>query len=340
MEHTTPDGENDTDKCDCPPKDAIPYLDTLLSVENGKIEIDLYKKPTDRNQYLLPSSNHPKGTVKSIPFSQALRIIRICTNPTKRDIKLEQLKMSLLERNYPIQTIENAIEKAKKVPRSRAIQMSKKKEKEKRPVFALDWDPRLPCIQQIQAKHHRSMVSQDQYLAQVFPKPPLTAFRRENNLRSLLIRSKVPIKPKLHQERKIKGMKKCGKQCPTCPFILEEKSVKISEKEKWTLNNKYTCESYNLIYMIECEKQECKMRYIGQTKRALKYRMAEHRGYVSSNADTPTGSHFNLPGHDQANMKVIVLERVKKEDKNYREVRETYLINKFNTFYMGLNKKK
>ena len=45
-------------------------------------------------------------------------------------------------------------------------------------------------------------------------------------------------------------------------------------------------------------------------------------------------------GHSQANMKVIVLEKAKKEDKNYREVRESYLINKLNTFYMGMNRKK
>jgi len=53
-----------------------------------------------------------------------------------------------------------------------------------------------------------------------------------------------------------------------------------------------------------------------------------------------TGSHFNLPGHSQANIKITVLERVKKEDKNYREVRESYLINKFNTYDSGMNKKK
>ena len=101
---------------------------------------------------------------------------------------------------------------------------------------------------------------------------------------------------------------------------------------------------YNLVLRVAFWCYVCRMRYIGryigQTKRALKYRMAEHRGYVSSNADTPTGSHFNLPGHSQANMKVIVLEKAKKEDKNYREVRESYLINKLNTFYMGMNRKK
>ena len=107
------------------------------------------------------------------------------------------------------------------------------------------------------------------------------------------------------------------------------------------MNKRYTCESYNVRYLIECEKYNCKLRYIGQTKRALKYRLAEHRGYVNQNiTDKSTGSHFNLPGHSQANLKITVLERVKKNDKNYREVRESYLINKFNTYYDGLNKKK
>ena len=46
------------------------------------------------------------------------------------------------------------------------------------------------------------------------------------------------------------------------------------------------------------------------------------------------------PGHSQANIKITVLERVKKNDKHYREVRESYLINKFNTYYDGINKKK
>ena len=105
------------------------------------------------------------------------------------------------------------------------------------------------------------------------------------------------------------------------------------------MNKRYTCESYNVIYLIECENDNCKLLYIGQTKRALKYRLAEHPGYVNQNiTDTSTGSHFTSLD-SQANMKITVLERVKKNDKNYREVRESYLINKFNTYYDGLNKK-
>ena len=69
IEHTSIENEPLEDKCDCQPKTSIPFLDTLLSIENGRIEVDLYKKPSDRNQYLLPSSCHPKSTTQAIPYS-------------------------------------------------------------------------------------------------------------------------------------------------------------------------------------------------------------------------------------------------------------------------------
>ena len=48
--------------------------------------------------------------------------------------------------------------------------------------------------------------------------------------------------------------------------------------------------------------------------------------------------HINQPGHDLSNLKIAVLEQVKSEDTLYRKEREKYFINKFNTFYRGINK--
>ena len=136
-------------------------------------------------------------------------------------------------------------------------------------------------------------------------------------------------------------MFKCGKDCPTCPFVKEGKNIKITNKTDWKLNKKVTCKSYNVVYMIECGKGNCKKRYIGETKRMLKYRMADYRGYVSSeDMSTATGAHFNSPGHSLSDMKVTIIEQVKKMDDTYRKVREKYHIQRFNTQHQGLNKKK
>ena len=95
----------------------------------------------------------------------------------------------------------------------------KKKITEKRPIFATKYDPRMPALQPIIAKHWRSMVLQDKHLEKCFSQPPLTAFKRQTNLRDLLIKSKVPPPPKKYPERHIKGMVKCGRPCTACAYI-------------------------------------------------------------------------------------------------------------------------
>ena len=76
-------------------------LDTSLTINNCKIKIYLYRKETDRNQYLLPSSCHPMATSTSISFFLSLEIIKKSYNKKKIDKILEELKTLLLARNYP-----------------------------------------------------------------------------------------------------------------------------------------------------------------------------------------------------------------------------------------------
>ena len=80
----------------------------------------------------------------------------------------------------------------------------------------------------------------------------------------------------------------------------------------WTLNGKYTCHTKNVIYMIECKKDNCKKHYIGETDRVLPERFRDHRGYVKNkHLNQQTGAHFNQPGHDISDMAVIILEKWK-----------------------------
>ena len=92
--------------------------------------------------------------------------------------------------------------------------------------------------------------------------------------------------------------------------------------------------------MIECQKTFCRQKYIGETERELRERISEHRGCIhNKNKTQATGAHFNLPGHSLSDMKVTILEKVRKHDEAYRKERELYHIRKFNTFYRGINRK-
>ena len=89
MNHTHPrKAQNMKKNCDCQPQESIPFLDTSIRIEEGQIVTDLYRKPTDRNQYLLTNSIHPPNCIKNIPYSLALRINRVCKNQ-----KIEKLDL-------------------------------------------------------------------------------------------------------------------------------------------------------------------------------------------------------------------------------------------------------
>ena len=83
---------------------------------------------------------------------------------------------------YPECLIDRGLDKAWKVARKVALLKVRKKVTENRPIFAVKFGPRIPSLQQITAKHWRSMTLQDQYLNKCFPKPPLVAYRRQAHI--------------------------------------------------------------------------------------------------------------------------------------------------------------
>ena len=97
------------------------FLDTTVKITDEGIETDLYRKPTDRVQYLLPSSCHPAHTFKSIPYSLALRLVRIVSNRKQLLIRMDELKTMLISRQYNKNIVENSIERALLIPRETAL---------------------------------------------------------------------------------------------------------------------------------------------------------------------------------------------------------------------------
>ena len=185
------------------------------------------------------------------------------------------------------------------------------------------------------------MVAQDKHLEEVFEQPPLTAYRRQNNLRDMLIKSKVPPPQSIHPKRVVKGMAKCGKTCTACAYVEVGKTIKIAENKIWKIEKQVNCTTYNCIYMIKCITDNCQQRYIGETGRYIKNTIADHRSYITNQVtSTATGAHFNLPGHSLADMKFIIIEQVKYNDESYRREREIYHISNFNTFHHGINREK
>ena len=336
--HTT--SKHQSDSCDCPAATSIPFLDTSCSIVNGVIKTDLYKKETDRNQYLLTSSCHPAHVTSNIPFSLALRIVRICSDPEDREQRFSELRSMLLARDYKSKIIDSCIEKARQIPRQEALnKVVRDKNNPDRMVFVIHYDPRLPSVPRITNRHYRTMV-QDPYMKEVFPAPPLICYRRQRNIRDHLIRAKVPPPAPARPKRTLPGMKKCGK-CVNCPYIKTGSIVKSSASTyKLELKEKFDCNTDNHIYLIECQVPRCNhIQYIGKTKDRVKDRFAAHRSDVNTQKNKSLPNHFNLPGHKVSDMKVTVIEKVYNKNPLFLREREKYYMIKYNTRHQnGLNK--
>ena len=206
-----------------------------------------------------------------------------------------------------------------------------------RVVFSLMYHPALPSVNNIVFKAWNTMIK-DPYLKRIFLKPPMVAYRRPKSLKDILVRAKVPPPFKKRSKRLIKGMKKCSK-CNVCPYV-QCSSVLKSSSDSYLVNidSSVDCDTKNVIYLIECSK--CTQQYVGQTGRSFKERIREHLGYIRNfKTSEPTGSHFNLPGHNISMLKASIIEQCKFDSKMYRETREEFFIQKFQTKFKGLNRK-
>ena len=80
----------------------IDFLDTTVIINNDlTISTKLYVKPTDRNAYLQYSPYHPRSMKENIPYGQALRVKKICTNKDDLESSMETLKNNFINRGYP-----------------------------------------------------------------------------------------------------------------------------------------------------------------------------------------------------------------------------------------------
>ena len=94
-------------------KERIPFLDLNVNLSGNKLSTDLYIKLTDRHQYLHYTSSHPEHTKKSVVYSQALRLSRICSEEKDFKKHICEMKSWFLQRGYPQKLIETETRKVR-----------------------------------------------------------------------------------------------------------------------------------------------------------------------------------------------------------------------------------
>ena len=100
-------------------KEEIEFLDTLVHKEHSnRLQTTLYKKPTDRQNYLHARSAYPLSLKKSICYSQALSIKCVCSTFEEYKKHSNDLVKRFVEKGYKENIIRNQIEKVDSLERS------------------------------------------------------------------------------------------------------------------------------------------------------------------------------------------------------------------------------
>lgn len=289
---------------------SIDFLDlTIFKDENSTLQSTLYRKPLSRNTLLQADSNHPPHLVRNIPTGQFLRVRRNCSTLSEFTSKASDLARRFEQRGYNKHDISNAWERASMTERTTLLSKKPKSQLASRLSFSTRYNPAASQIKRIVRKHWH-VLNSDPALKEICAEPPRFIFRRARNIRDRLVHSDmVPPSPTTWLSNPPKGFYKCN-NCAQCSNSCNAKYFSHPRTgKKFPISSLITCTSTHVIYMLKCP---CGLAYIGQTKRQLKLRIAEHKTAIrTQNMTYAMARHYKEANHGSpASLKFWGIEKI------------------------------
>jgi len=302
--------------------DSVNFLDTTVHTDNdGGLYTDLYCKPTDSHNYLRYESAHPQHCKKGLPYSQLLRVRRICSRLEDYDRNALMLCEHFHRRGYPSSIIEDALIRARRMSRDDLLNPQPKvvPSLETQPLFAIStYTPGEQPLRNI-IQDNWPILGRTNTTANLHSKETIFGYRRNKNLRDLLVGAKLPdaqARPKLTAADPVSPMHTCKAKtkCNYCPKLDHSGIIVSTSTGRQYFSKKHiSCRSNNLIYCITCN--HCSLQYVGQTSNHIGERFKMHFQNIKTAIDTrkpqipgktkskssqkeePIGRHFGSPNH-------------------------------------------
>ena len=300
----------------CSSTHSIAFLDTLVYIDNNrKLQTTLYTKPTDTHSYLHFHSAHPRHLKINLPFSQALRIRRICSEDNELTKNMNNLITNFTMRGYKQQKVKELTLKAMSIPRENTLKLTCKPPSDRIPLITT-FNNSLPPLANI-IKKRWDMLKLKPHLETLFKEPGLICFRRPPNTRdiigsNLIIDNKVIQKrPPTHTIHFCQPCNKKGSRC--CTQVLSTNFFKSTITSKtYNIFHNSNCKDKNIIYLLTCKL--CDKQYVGKSETQFNLRLNLYRNRIYSarhNSLTPVEKHFKELGHDfNRDATFVIIERI------------------------------
>ena len=303
----------------------LPFLDTMVINNGGKIQTDIYYKPTDSKQYLLYTSCHPKHTRNSIPYNLARRLKTIVSDEDTLNIRLGDLKKYLLKRKYPVKLIEDAISKVHSLDRRKLLSKSDKTDETNTIPYVTTFNPYnpeiYPDIKQLKTILHRNNELHEVFKNKVF----LKSKRQPPNLKRLLTKAKFT--NNINNDCQC-NVTKCNEpRCGLCKYIKEGPSIHFKDK-LFTVKDNMSCKAKNVIYVIQC--RGCNEQYIGETVN-LRNRVTLHNQHIrhAELRKIPVSKHIADCSDHDPKYSIFPFFQMKTDSIIKRKEKEKYFIRTF-----------
>jgi len=232
-----------------------------------------------------------------IPYSQFLRLRRLCSDDDDFLVKSRDMTTFFTQRGYPCTSLEHDLRRVTSIRRPNALSGSERGERtvDRVPVV-LTYHPFNTQIKRYLIQNFR-ILSTDLQTRDIFPRAPFVAYKRDLNIRNMLVRSTN------NSSTEQPGSCACQRsRWNTCEYI-NPLTVIPGPKCTFTIREHFTCMSENLVYCISCRR--CSHLYIGETSRSLRSRFGEHLRSIRKNTPGfPVAQHFNSTCHSITDVQV------------------------------------
>jgi hypothetical protein len=188
--------------------------------------------------------------------------------------------------------------------RSDLLQYNANKENTERIPLVLTFSRALPNVGQLVQKHLPVLHTSDR-MKEIFPNPPIAAFRRDNNLQDILVQKKH-IKLFFQQPNSCAPCR--SKKCAICPYVIEADTFIGVNGASYKVRNQITCKSTNVVYAVCCKRCE---RYIcvGKTGDTLYKRHLLNLSRIRTKYNDLLAAHFYTNDHTINDFSIMGLEK-------------------------------
>ena len=232
-------------------------LDVEVIRRRIKLLTDLYIKSTDTHQYSEFSSCHVYHFKKSLPYSQALRFNRICSENRFFDNRCNQLECWLKDRGYNEKFVKQQILKSRTFTREDLLNQDSKTKARNKLVFNFTYHPAFSKLKHILLNNSLLLTPDAQHL-RFFLKCLLPVLRGGKVLKIFWLGQKFPLKKKQMENLVV------VRETLRSLLFLEEKDTFTNKEGSDTYQIRegvyLDCNTENIVDLITCKK--CKKQYV------------------------------------------------------------------------------